>query len=288
MKIAPYKSPMRNLASKNRVETVVRARPFLKWAGGKTQLLPKILQRFPENFNRYHEPFVGGGAVFFNLEPRSCTLSDINADLVTTYTALRDDVDGVIENLKQHRAEEAYYYSVRDEMVSGLSETEAAARIIFLNRTCFNGLYRVNRSGKFNVPFGRYANPTICNEANLRAVSEALQDVKIRHESVFQIGRRVRRGDLVYFDPPYDPISKTASFTAYAKGGFGDAEQERLAQLFRRFAERGVHVVLSNSDTPFIRSLYKDFRIDKVYARRAINSRADRRGPVGEVLVSSC
>ncbi|MEC9465015.1 MAG: DNA adenine methylase [Myxococcota bacterium] len=279
---------MRNLASKNRVETVVRARPFLKWAGGKTQLLPKILQRFPENFNRYHEPFVGGGAVFFNLEPRSCTLSDINADLVTTYTALRDDVDGVIENLKQHRAEEAYYYSVRDEMVSGLSETEAAARIIFLNRTCFNGLYRVNRSGKFNVPFGRYANPTICNEANLRAVSEALQDVKIRHESVFQIGRRVRRGDLVYFDPPYDPISKTASFTAYAKGGFGDAEQERLAQLFRRFAERGVHVVLSNSDTPFIRSLYKDFRIDKVYARRAINSRADRRGPVGEVLVSSC
>ena len=288
MKIAPYKSLMRNLASKNRMETVVRARPFLKWAGGKTQLLPKILERFPESFNRYHEPFVGGGAVFFNLEPRSCTLSDINADLVTTYTALRDDVDGVIENLKQHRAEEAYYYSVRDEMVSGLSETEAAARIIFLNRTCFNGLYRVNRSGKFNVPFGRYANPTICNETNLRAVSEALQDVKIRHESVFQIGRRVRRGDLVYFDPPYDPISKTASFTAYAKGGFGDAEQERLAQLFRRFAERDVHVVLSNSDTPFIRSLYKDFRIDKVYARRAINSRADRRGPVGEVLVSSC
>jgi len=287
MKIAPYKSSMRNIATKNRVETEVRARPFLKWAGGKTQLLAKILERFPEQFNRYHEPFVGGGAVFFNLEPKSCTLSDVNGDLVGAYTALRDDVDGVIENLKQHRAEEAYYYTVRDEMVSGLSTTEAAARIIFLNRTCFNGLYRVNRSGKFNVPFGRYANPTICNETNLRAVSEALQGVKIRHESVFQMGRRVRRGDLVYFDPPYDPISKTASFTAYTKGGFGDPEQERLAQMFRRFAERGVHCVLSNSDTPFIRSLYKDFRIDKVYARRAINSRADRRGPVSEVLVSS-
>jgi DNA adenine methylase len=259
----------------------------LKWAGGKTQLLAKILERFPEQFNRYHEPFVGGGAVFFNLEPKSCTLSDVNGDLVTTYTALRDDVDGVIENLKQHRAEEAYYYTVRDEMVSGLSTTEAAARIIFLNRTCFNGLYRVNRSGKFNVPFGRYANPTICNETNLRAVSEALRGVKIRHESVFQMGRRVRRGDLVYFDPPYDPVSKTASFTAYTKGGFGDPEQEQLAQMFRRFAERGVHCVLSNSDTPFIRSLYKDFRVDQVYARRAINSRADRRGPVSEVLVSS-
>ena len=287
MKIALYKSCMRNIAKKNRVESPVVARPFLKWAGGKTQLLPKILDLFPAQFNRYHEPCGGGGAVFFNLGPKSCTLSDVNADLVNAYTAIRDDVDGVIAALKEHRAEEAYYYSVRDEMVSGLSGTEAAARIIFLNRTCFNGLYRVNRSGKFNVPFGRYANPTICNESNLRAVSESLQGVKIRHESVFTIGRRVRRGDLVYFDPPYDPLSKTASFTSYTKGGFGDAEQEQLAALFTRFANRGVHVVLSNSDTPFIRKLYKGFRIDKVYARRAINSRADRRGPVGEVLVSS-
>lgn len=278
---------MRRISAKKKSE-VTAARPFLKWAGGKTQLLPQILGCFPANFNRYHEPFVGGGAVFFALGPKKGTLSDVNPDLVGAYQALRDDVDGVIGALQQHRSEEAYFYSVREQMVESLSTCEAAARIIFLNRTCFNGLYRVNRKGKFNVPFGRYANPTICNEQNLRKVSEALQDVNIQHESVFNIGRRVRRGDLVYFDPPYDPVSKTASFTAYAKGGFGDAEQERLAELFTRFSKRGVHCVLSNSDTPFIRDLYKDFNIQSVYARRAINSRADRRGPVGEVLVSSC
>jgi len=278
---------MRNTSPKKNAESV-SARPFMKWAGGKTQLLPKILNRFPAQFNRYHEPFVGGGAVYFNLQPKQATLSDVNPDLVGAYEALRDDVDGVIEALKAHRSEEAYFYSVREQVVEELSTTEAAARIIFLNRTCFNGLYRVNRKGKFNVPFGRYSNPTICNEENLKRVSAALKNVRIMHQSVFQMGRRVRRGDLVYFDPPYDPISKTASFTAYAKGGFGDAEQEQLAEMFARFADRGVHCVLSNSDTPFIRRLYKDFKIETVYARRAINSRADRRGPVGEVLVSSC
>lgn len=260
----------------------------MKWAGGKTQLLPQILSRFPAQFNRYHEPFVGGGAVFFNLHPKQATLSDVNPDLVGAYQAIRDDVDGVIEALQAHRSEEAYFYSVREQQVEMLSTTEAAARIIFLNRTCFNGLYRVNRKGKFNVPFGRYSNPTICNEQNLRRVSDALKDVRIKHQSVREMGRQVRRGDLVYFDPPYDPISKTASFTAYAKGGFGDAEQEQLAEMFARFVGRGVHCVLSNSDTPFIRKLYEGFNIETVYARRAINSRADRRGPVSEVLVSSC
>ncbi|MEE2961800.1 MAG: DNA adenine methylase [Myxococcota bacterium] len=263
------------------------AKPFLKWAGGKTQILNEIFARFPEQFNRYHEPFVGGGAAFFRLAPKRATISDVNSDLIGTYTSIRDNVDAVIQALKAHRSEEEYYYQVRQLNVANLSSVEAAARIIFLNRTCFNGLYRVNRSGRFNVPFGKYANPTICNEANLRAVSSALQKVQLKNESVFEIGKRVKQGDLVYFDPPYQPVSKTASFTNYTQFGFGEEHQARLAKLFGRLANRGVHVVLSNSDTPLIRELYKDFKIDKIYARRAINSRADRRGPIGEVLVSA-
>ena len=263
------------------------AKPFLKWVGGKTQLLPHILGLFPKSFNRYHEPFVGGGAVFFSLSPHKAILSDVNPDLIQAYTMIRDDVESVIHELKMHRAEEAYYYSVREADVASLSGAEAAARIIFLNKTCFNGLYRVNRSGKFNVPFGKYANPTICNEANLRLVSEALQGVDIRLESVFELDARVSKNDLVYFDPPYVPLSPTASFTSYTKQGFGEHQQRQLATLFARLASKGAHCYLSNSDTPLVRELFKDFRIKKVYARRAINSRADRRGPVGEVIVCS-
>ena len=267
--------------------TKTRAKPFLKWVGGKTQLLPHIFDLFPKSFNRYHEPFVGGGAVFFSLEPNKAILSDVNPDLIGAYQMIRDDVDSVIAELKQHRAEEAYYYSVRETDVAELSAAEAAARIIYLNKTCFNGLYRVNRRGKFNVPFGKYANPTICNEANLRAVSEALQGVDIRLQSVFELDSRVRKNDLVYFDPPYVPLSPTASFTSYTKQGFGEHQQRELAALFGKLVDKGAHCFLSNSDTPLVRELYKDFRIKKVYARRAINSRADRRGPVGEVIVCS-
>ena len=267
--------------------TQTRAKPFLKWVGGKTQLLPQIFELFPKNFNRYHEPFVGGGAVFFNLQPNKAILSDVNPDLIQAYQMIRDDVDSVIAELKQHRAEEAYYYSVRETDVAELSAAEAAARIIFLNKTCFNGLYRVNRRGKFNVPFGKYANPTICNEKNLRAVSDALQGVDIRLQSVFELDTRVKKNDLVYFDPPYVPVSPTASFTSYTKQGFGEHQQRELADLFGRLVSKGAHCFLSNSDTPLVRELYKDFNIKKVYARRAINSRADRRGPVGEVIVCS-
>lgn len=265
----------------------VRARPFIKWAGGKTQLLPEILARFPSRFNRYFEPFLGGAAVFFALEPRKAALSDINADLIGTYKALRDDLPGVIRHLAKHEATEEHYYAVRAQDPAGLSPAASAARFIYLNRTCFNGLYRVNRSGKFNVPFGRYKNPRICHEENLEAVSEALQDVDLRVMSAFDSARRARRGDLVYFDPPYDPISPTASFTAYTSGGFGREQQVELAQLFTLLAKRGVHVVLSNSDTPFIRELYRDFEVSQVMARRAINARGSGRGAVAEVLVTS-
>ncbi len=270
-----------------RLETDLRPRPFLKWAGGKGKLVPEILARFPQRFGRYHEPFIGGGAVFFALEPAMAIISDVNAELIATYRAVRDNVETVIRELSALSVDEEHYYQMRAADPRGLSPVGQAVRTLFLNRTCFNGLYRVNSRGQFNVPFGRYANPRLCNPENLRLAARALCGVAIEVESVFDIGRRVRRGDLVYFDPPYDPVSPTASFTTYARDGFGRDEQVRLRDLFSDLAGQGVHVVLSNSDTPFIRELYRDFRVDTVHARRAINSRADRRGPVTEVLVSA-
>ena len=266
--------------------STLEPKPFLKWAGGKAKLAPEILARFPERFGRYYEPFLGGGAIFFSLGPRLATLSDLNAELIATYVAIRDNVDRVIEALVPHQANEEHYYAVRALSTQTLGPVEVAARTIYLNRTCYNGLYRVNSRGQFNVPFGRYANPRVVNPENLHAVSAVLQGVELLHQSVFEIGDQARPGDLVYFDPPYDPVSPTASFTSYA-GTFGREEQLRLFELFRELARRGVHVVLSNSDTPFIRGLYHAFKIETVYCRRAINSRADRRGPVTEVLVSA-
>jgi DNA adenine methylase len=266
---------------------VGRPKPFLKWAGGKTQLLPEILGRFPKKFGRYHEPFLGGGAVFFALAPERAALSDVNADLVETYRAIRDDVESVIMALKDHESSAEHFYEVRSQQREELSSAQGAARTIFLNRTCFNGLYRVNRKGEFNVPFGKYLNPTICNEENLHAVSNALQNVDLKVEDALLLGTRVVANDLVYFDPPYDPVSKTASFTSYAKNGFGELQQRSLAKLFASLAKKDVHVMLSNSDTPLIWSLYKGFKIERVYARRAINSKADRRGHITELLISN-
>lgn len=270
------------------VETQLpKPRPFLKWAGGKSKLVETIMGRFPQNFGNYFEPFLGGGAVFFGLEPTRAVLADMNLELVTAYKQLRDELPRVMAALRKHRADRDHFYEVRAKDASSMSPTARAARMIYLNRTCYNGLYRVNRSGGFNVPFGKYDNPTICDEENLRAVSHALQDAQIEHSDVFTTVAKARAGDLVYFDPPYDPVSKTASFVSYTEKGFTSEDQERLAQTFASLAERGVHAVLSNSDTPFIRKLYKGFRIDTVHVRRAINSRADRRGPVAEVLVST-
>jgi DNA adenine methylase len=263
----------------------VQARPFLKWAGGKSKLVEHIHKRFPATYGRYFEPFLGGGAVFFATMPAKATLGDMNAELVMTYKALRDDVDAVIAELSEHRAEEKHFYEVRSQVAA--AGCASAARMIFLNRTCYNGLYRVNRRGGFNVPFGRYDNPTICDEENLRAVSRALKGATIQYSDVFSTVAKAKAGDLVYFDPPYDPLSKTASFVGYTEKGFTSDDQAKLAATFAELARRGVHCVLSNSDTPFIRELYKDFHIDTLQVRRAINSRADRRGPVAEVLVST-
>ena len=262
-------------------------RPFLKWAGGKGQLLAELRSLVPAGHGRYFEPFLGGGALFFDRLPRDGMLSDVNAEIVGCYVAVRDEVEKLIRSLKRHRYEADHYYAVRDTNPADLSPVDRAARTIFLNKTGFNGLYRVNRSGKFNVPFGRYARPLICDEDNLRACSKALAHVDLRVCDFEEAALRANAGDFVYFDPPYVPVSRTATFTAYAPGGFGQDAQERLADLFGRLAARGVHVLLSNSDVPATRKLYAAYRIETVKASRAINSNASRRGPVSEVLVTT-
>jgi DNA adenine methylase len=266
-----------------------RPRPFLKWAGGKGQLLPELLPRLPATFGAYHEPFVGGGALFFELFSAGrlgrALLSDRNPGLIDVYTAIRDDVAGVIAALRRHRNDSDHFYAVRALDPAALSPVARAARSIFLNKTCFNGLWRENASGRFNVPFGRNANPTICDEPNLRAVSRALAAAELRVADFAEVADRAAPGDLVYFDPPYVPVSASSSFTAYHKEPFGPPQQEALRDVFGALAARGVHVVLSNSDVPFVRELYADFRIDRIEATRSINCRADRRGAVGEVVV---
>jgi DNA adenine methylase len=264
--------------------------PFLKWAGGKSQLLDRILPQLPEQIATYYEPFIGGGAVFFALANRGrfrrAVISDRNPALVEVYTVVRDEVIDLIDLLSvhsRHATDSDYYYEVRAQRLK--TPVERAARILFLNKTCYNGLYRVNRRGEFNVPFGRYANPRVLNEELLNTASRALQKVEIIHSDFEPIADRARRGDAVYFDPPYHPISQTASFTAYDSTAFGMVEQERLAAAFRDLCGRAVSCVLSNSDCDATRTLYEGLDVKTVFASRAINSRAERRGPVTELLV---
>lgn len=267
----------------------MNARPVLKWAGGKGRLLPELLNRSPEIFAAYHEPFIGGGALFFALAGRGdvghAYLSDANPSLIDVYIALRDRVDEVIAVLRSHVYEREHYYRVRALRPEELSLPERAARVIYLNKTCYNGLYRENRRGQFNVPFGRYKNPTICDEPNLRAASRVLQGVDIARRHFSTVLDHAQPGHFVYFDPPYHPVSTTASFTAYDRSGFGPNDQRQLRDVFAALGERGVRAMLSNSDTPFIRELYAGFSIDQVHAARAVNSKANGRGKVAEVIV---
>lgn len=265
----------------------VPAQPFLKWAGGKGGLLSQLLPLMPRElrWSRYHEPFVGGGAVFFSLAPRRAYLSDLNPELVNCYRVIRGDVDALCEALREHVYEKDHYYEVRAVDPSTLDDVQRAARFIYLNRTCFNGLHRVNRKGQFNVPFGRHANPTICDEPNLRRVSAALREVEIAHAGFEAVLERAQPGDFVYFDPPYQPISATSSFTAYTSHAFGPRQQAELAQVFRALDARGCKVMLSNSNAEFIRTLYQGFDIREVYATRAINRDASKRGPIPELVV---
>jgi DNA adenine methylase len=267
--------------------------PFLKWAGGKTQLLPQLepLYPAPEGVRRYIEPFVGSAAVFFHvrslLRPGQVILSDNNEELIHVYRAVRDDVKSLIRRLSRHKAAHSreHYYAVRRENPARMPPSSRAARLIYLNKTCFNGLYRVNSRGEFNVPMGRYSDPPILDARNLRAVSAALRGVDLRVAHFSEVLEFARAGDFIYFDPPYHPLSATSYFTAYTKGSFGEADQRELARVYRELDRRGCLVMLSNSAAPLIEKLYKGFDVRKVYARRSINSNATRRGQIQEVVV---
>ncbi|MGI5864072.1 MAG: DNA adenine methylase [Myxococcales bacterium] len=268
-------------------------RPFLKWAGGKTQLLDELVARTPERFGTYHEPFLGGGALFFRLKllgrVRRARLSDVNPELINAWKVVRDtpyDLVAALEKLEDRLAEKDYY-EIRGLDPDKMLPAERAARLLYLNKTCFNGLYRENSKGKFNVPYGRYTRPKVLDRELLLNVSKALEEADIQAQPFLKVAKSAKPGDFVYFDPPYHPVSTTSSFTKYSRSGFGEQEQRVLAQVFADLAERGVHVLLSNSDTPLIHELYegKGFEITRIEAARAINSKADKRGPVGELLV---
>jgi DNA adenine methylase len=265
--------------------------PFLKWAGGKRQLLPRILATIPPRVNTYYEPFVGGGAVFFAMAAagrfRRAVLGDFNRELILCYEALRDDVEAVILALAPYKYDKDLYYEVREIDPETQAPAARAARLIYLNRCGYNGLYRVNSSGRFNVPFGRYKNPLICDEKRLRAASAALAGVKLVCQDFGTTLSKPRAGDFVYLDPPYVPLSPTSSFTAYARTPFGPDEQARLAALLRDLGRRQVHALLSNSDCAETRALYDPKLRERVPVRRAINSVASGRAAVGELLVKS-
>ena len=261
-------------------------RPFLKWAGGKRQLLPELLAQLPENRRTYHEPFLGGGALFFKLQPDRAVLSDLNERLVRTYRAVRDDVEAVIGALSECRNDKDFYLRTRARDIDAAGDVAVAAWFIYLNKTGFNGLYRVNKKGQFNVPFGGYKNPMICDADNLRACSEVLQGVKILHTDFRHVEEMTEPGDFVYFDPPYVPLSTTASFTSYTRDGFTLEDQTELRDMARNLKHKRVHVLLSNSSVPVIHELYAEgFEQREVYASRAINSDATKRGKVAEALI---
>ena len=240
----------------------------------------------PRSTSRYFEPFVGGGALFFALQPKRAILTDTNARLVRTYQGVRDNVDRVIRLLSTYPHDRSFFYEFRQTDIDGASDAEVAAWFIYLNKTGFNGLYRVNRENKFNVPFGRYVNPKICDEDNLRRCSVALARAELIVSDFAQVCERARRGDFVYFDPPYVPMSATSSFTGYTADGFGPEAQVRLRDTALRLKARGVSVLLSNSSAPMVRSLYADgFGITDVLATRAVNSKASSRGAILELII---
>lgn len=260
----------------------------MKWAGGKSRLIAQYQPLLPQHFHTYYEPFLGGGALFFYLKPQQAVLSDINPELVNVYTCVRDCVDDVIAKLQYHAANhsQSYYYQVRSDLPD--LPFEKAARLIYLNKTCFNGLYRVNRQGQFNVPMGRYKNPKICDPPLLKAVSKILQQSTLIERPFDQVlDNTLSEQDFVYFDPPYHPLSKTSNFTAYSRSVFTEDDQVRLRDTFVKLAAQGTKVALSNSDSPLIRALYQDFQIFTISAARAINSNATKRGKISEVFVVS-
>ena len=278
-------------------QALVAPKPFVKWAGGKRQLISVLNEKLPETFGTYFEPFLGGGALLFHILTRvnnqKCSISDLNSDLVLSYITIRDKIHDLIAMLKEHeknyrKDSKSYYYSIREE--NPKNQLEKTSRLLFLNRTCFNGLYRVNSKGKFNVPLGSYTNPNIVNEENLLSVSAILQSrVSIKCRDFEAVLGDVKKGDLVYFDPPYQPVSKTSSFTSYTSRDFTYDDLARLGKLCSKLDSKGCKVLLSNSDSKKVTELFSDkpWRITKIPAKRSINSDSKKRSGHFELLIKN-
>lgn len=277
-------------------KTSIELKPFTKWTGGKRQLLPELLELMPKKYNRYYEPFIGGGALFFKVMPDKATISDLNSNLIYSYIEIKENVNDLISILEIHQKNNSkeYYLDLRatdrDGRLEKMNNTEKAARLLYMLRVNFNGMYRVNSKNQFNVPYGRYKNPKIVDELLLKNISAYLnsKDIKIYNASFEEIIKDAEKGDFVYFDPPYAPISETSSFTSYTQEGFGMIEQERLRDVFIDLTNRGVKVMLSNSDVKCIRELYSEIpntNITVVEAKRMINSKPSARGNVNELII---
>ncbi len=261
-------------------------RPFVKWAGGKAQLLPDLIKYRPRSFRRYIEPFVGGGALLFALDHRPSLINDLNEELINCYIVIRDSPEELIEDLFMHKNEKDYFYQVREKNPAGLTQIERASRFIFLNRTCFNGLYRVNKKNQFNTPFGSYKNPKIANPELIVSVSDFLKPIDISSMDFEEFLRKhAKKDDFIYLDPPYHPRSEYSDFKRYTATSFERDEQMKLANLFRELTKRGCNLLLSNSYTEFVLDLYSDYHTEIVQARRNINKNSYGRGPIKEVLV---
>ena len=276
----------------------IKPRPFIKWAGSKTKIVKKLYKYVPKQFENYYEPFLGSGAFFFYLIYKrgnsfKAYLSDLNEELINTFIVVRDHVDRLIALLKEHQKEYSrnprkYYYYVRDKL-NPKDNVERAARMIFLNKTCYNGLYRVNQKGKFNVPFGRYEKPKICDEETLKIASWALKVSKAEiHVLDYRVAlKKAKKGDFIYLDPPYQPLNSTSNFTDYTQEGFSEEDQKKLAEVFNELTRRGCKVVLSNSDTPLIHTLYSKYDIEKVRVARTINCKGEKRTGYTELIINN-
>ncbi|ANO37634.1 DNA adenine methylase [Streptococcus pneumoniae] len=273
----------------------VTLQPFTKWTGGKRQLLPVIRELMPKTYNRYFEPFVGGGALFFDLAPKDAVINDFNAELINCYQQIKDNPQELIEILKVHQEynSKEYYLDLRsadrDERIDMMSEVQRAARILYMLRVNFNGLYRVNSKNQFNVPYGRYKNPKIVDEELISAISVYLNNnqLEIKVGDFEKAIVDVRTGDFVYFDPPYIPLSETSAFTSYTHEGFSFADQVRLRDAFKRLSDTGAYVMLSNSSSALVEELYKDFNIHYVEATRTNGAKSSSRGKISEIIVTN-
>lgn len=270
---------------------IIISKPFIKWAGGKRQLIKELIKLLPANYNRYFEPFIGGGALFFAIQPKNAYISDINPELINLYNVVKNDVDLLINDLIKYKNTEDYFYKIRNldrkPSYKKFNVIKKASRFIYLNKTCYNGLYRTNSKGYFNVPFGFYKDPNIIDEQNLKACSELLKKTEIVSSHFLAMENEIKTGDFVYFDPPYIPINKTSSFTKYYKDDFDIGEQIKLKELCDRLTKKNIYFMLSNSYSKQILKLYEQYNIKKIKATRAINCKADKRGAINELIITN-